>query len=371
MIALAIALLLGRFAIRPLFAAISKTKNEEIFTAMSLLIVLSMAAASGWAGLSLTLGAFLGGMMLADTPFRHLIQTEAKPFRNLLLAFFFITIGMSLDWHMLLGYWWQILVFVTILVSVKAVLATFAAKLVGWPTAGAMQLGFVLAQGSEFVFVILSMAAVRAVLGPRTISIVFIGVAISFALTSLIATLGNRLARHAHRGESEPEPTEDATPATIAQVLVFGMGKAGRTVADALERHGIDYVGVESDHERFAGACSDGYKVVFGNPTDIRMAQTLTMTERSILVLTYARFEIASGLTPIIQERFPNLTRIVAVQNDDESERFGSLGMMTVIEAAQYPGVQLAERVLELQGVESAKINCWRQRRDDAEDSSE
>lgn len=364
-LAVGIALLLGRFAVRPLFEAMSRTRNEEIFTALSLLIVLAMAAASGWAGLSLTLGAFLGGMMLAETPFRHLIQTEAKPFRNLLLAFFFISIGMSLDWRALLGNWWQILLFVVVYISIKALLASLSAKLVGWSIPGSLQLGFVLAQGSEFVFVIVSIPAIRSTLNPQIVSVVFIGVAISFALTSSVAELGNRLARMVRKRLARQLPASETTPiASVAQVVVYGMGDAGRTVADALEIHGIDYVAIESDYELFTAASVDGYNVIFGDLSDLRMAETMSMTERSILALTNTNFNISSNLTPIVQKRFPNLTRIATVQHQDETAKYDDLGMRPVVDDPEYPGLRLAEKVLESQNIDPQQIAHWRERRE-------
>ena len=124
-----------------------------------------------------------------------MIQTEARPFRALLLGFFFITVGMSLDWRVLLADWAQIIVFLAALIALKAVLVAIAARAFGWSTPGSVQLGFLLAQGSEFAFVIVAMPAVRAALGERAVGVVVTGIAASLALTPTLAALGHSLAR--------------------------------------------------------------------------------------------------------------------------------------------------------------------------------
>ncbi|QDT09766.1 cation:proton antiporter [Planctomycetes bacterium K23_9] len=362
--ALALAIMLGRVALRPLFAAVSRTKNEEIFTAIALLIVLATASASGAAGLSLTLGAFLGGMMLSETPFRHLIRTEAKPFRDLLLAFFFISIGMTLDWHILLGSWWQILIFTGVTIAIKAAAISASAKVVGWSVPGSLQLGFMLAQGSEFVFVIVSIPAVRSAFGEQAVGVVFIGVAISLALTPTVAELGSRLARAVKKRSSKPVPeTETTRIETIAPVVIFGMGTIGRTVANALEAHNIRYEAIDNDFERFNQASVDGFQVTFGDLSDIRLAHTMSMSERASIVITSVRFDRAKAVMPIVREQFPNLTRFTSVNNETAAAEIAELGMQPVIERDDAPGLAMAEHVLRSQGIDAPTINEWLERR--------
>jgi len=156
------AILIGRFVANPAFRLLARTGNDEVFTAAALFIVLATAAATGALGLSLTLGAFLAGMIVAETPYRHVIRTEARPFGALLLGFFFITVGMGLDWRIMLeqAHWIAAALFG--LLAVKTALTIAAALLNGWSRPGAIQLGFVLAQGSEFGLVILALPGVSA-----------------------------------------------------------------------------------------------------------------------------------------------------------------------------------------------------------------
>ena len=362
-IAFLAAVLIGRYAIKPLFRLLAQSRNEEIFTAIALLIVLAAAAATGGAGLSLTLGAFLGGMIISETPYRHVIQTEARPFRALLLGFFFITVGMSLDWRVLLADWAQTVLFLAALIALKAVLVAIAARAFGWSTPGSVQLGFLLAQGSEFAFVIVALPAVRAALGERAVGMIVTGIAASLALTPSLAALGHSLARMLRRRSAAAVTTGEITPrATVAPVVVFGMGEVGRCVVDGLEANDVAYDAVEMDYDRFLAASADGYAVAFGDIGDVRLMETLAMAQRSAVVVTVIRYEVSKALTPILHDRYPHLIRFIAVDDDQDRARFEALGMRPVINRSTPRGLDLAAAVLRAQGLDEDKIRAWIQR---------
>jgi CPA2 family monovalent cation:H+ antiporter-2 len=354
------AVLFGRYAIKPLFRLFSQTRNEEVFTAMALLVILATATATGYAGLSLTLGAFLGGMIISETPYRHIIETEAKPFRNLLLGFFFITVGMSLDWRLLIAHWAEIFVFLAALIMIKAALIVAAARAFGWSVPGSVQLGFLLAQGSEFVFVIVAMPMVRQELGEDVVGVLITGVAASLAFTPAVASLGNSLARILKQRSTTSVITPEAMPhATIKPVVVFGMDDNGRSVADALEAHTVPYDAIEGDYDRFLAASADGYPVAFGDPGDVRLMETLAYSERSAIVVTDILYETAAAMKPIVQDRYPNLTCFIAVDSDDDKMRFESAGLRPVVNRSFPRGLDLAAAVLRYQNIDEAKIQLW------------
>ena len=197
--AFAVAVVLARLVVKPLFRLVAHTGQEEVFTAMALLVALAAAWATGQIGLSLTLGAFLGGMAVAETPYRAVIQSEIKPFRGLLLGFFFISVGLSLDVGPLLRLWPAVIGVSAALVAAKVLTNAAASLVFRWSVPGSLQLGFLLAQGSEFAFVVLSLPAVRALLGPVRVSIVVAAVALSLALTPNIAQIGRQVAGQLRR----------------------------------------------------------------------------------------------------------------------------------------------------------------------------
>lgn len=364
MLAFAAAILIGRFLIGPLFKVLAKTNNSEIFTAAALLIVLVTAGATGLWDLSLTLGAFLGGMIISETPYRHVIRTEVKPFRGLLLGFFFITVGMALDTTVLLRAWGQILLFLLLLLSLKTVLIFLTARLLGAPLQNALQLGFLLSQGSEFAFVILGMPALRSVLGPEWVAVAMTGVAASLALTPVLTKSGYRFAKRLASREMAAcqQGIKSSLPPEIPPVVVFGMGEVGRRVADALESHHIAYTALEMAHDRFVRANADGYVVAFGDLADLRLMETLQIEQRMTVVITLARYEISQELTPILRERYPHLKRFVAVDTAEEKAKFDALGMKAVVTRSIPRGLDLAAAVLLGHGIDEQTLYGWMRR---------
>jgi len=302
-------------------------------------------------------------MIISETPYRHVIQTEAKPFRNLLLGFFFITVGMSLDWRVLAAQWAEILVFLVALVAIKAVLVSVAARAFGWSTPGSVQLGLLLAQGSEFVFVIIAIPVVREALGENMVGVVITSIAASLVLTPSLASLGNSLARMLRRKLKASVPTVETTAGTTAApVVVFGMDEVGRTVADALEANDVPYDSIEMDYDRFLAASADGYPVAFGDPGDVRLMETLAFTERETVVVTIVRYEVSKALMPIMRDRYPNLTRFIGVDTDEDKIRFENVGMRPVVNRSVPRGIDLAAAVLRVQRVDEVRIQAWMRR---------
>ena len=354
------AIALGRFVMSPVFAFLSKVKREEIFTATALLVVLAMAGATGALGLSLTLGGFLGGMIISETPFRQLVQTEMKPFRGLLLGFFFIAVGMSLEGTILLNHWPTVLVVLITLIGAKTLLVQAAGWFMGTPRRTAFQLGVLLSQGSEFAFVLLAMPAVAMAVGHEFSVVLIMAIAGSMILTPLLVALSHRaVERLANKDWAQPPKPEAKEHEGAAQVIILGMTEEGRRVVDALEAHRISYKAFDFDHQRFVDARTDGYPVAFGDLADLRLAETIEISHARTLVIAVARYEISKDLTPIVQTRYPNLLRFVAVDTDEDRKRFESLGMKAIVSRSFPKGIDLAEAVLHEHDVPSEKISQW------------
>ena len=355
----AVAMLLARFVVRPFFDLVARTRNEEVFTATALLVALTAGWLTGRIGLSLTLGAFLGGMMLSETPYRPIIQSEIKPFRGLLLGFFFISVGLSLDLATLMRDWYWVVLGAAVLISVKAVLNAAASIVFRWSVPGSTQLGFLLAQGSEFAFVLLSLPSVRALIGEEPSAMLIASVALSLALTPHLAELGRSLAgrmraRRMRAADPELQPRD-----LIGPVLIVGMAQRGRTIADALTEFEIDYASIERDPKRLREAIADGYHAVFGDLSDPRIWEPVAMAERQILVLTAPSLEISSQLTPIGAQRFPNLKRIAVVRDVETAALFHKAGLESVVETGWPDGLDTAQAVLAQLGTDADAVALW------------
>lgn len=356
--AAAAAVLIGRFAARPALALLARTNMAEVFTAAALLLVLATAAATGALGLSLTLGAFLAGVIVAETPYRTVVKTEARPFGALLLGFFFITVGMGLDWRDIAAQAPWIALAIAALILGKTILTFIAALAAGWSRPGAAQLAFVTAQGSEFGLVLLALPSIASALGSQAAGVLVAASAISLALTPAWTALGMKLARHLAKSRAAPS-TPSADPDAQRPILVFAATPSGRMAMDALTRFDIPFVAVDFDAERFLAATADGYDMTFGDPSDVRLMTAVGVTRARALALGQSRYEISREITPYINETFPDLQRIVAVRSPEEKAAHEALGMIAVITHGQPEGVDFAVAVLRFAGVEEAGIARW------------
>lgn len=351
------ALLIGRYGARPALTMLAKANTPEIFTAAALFLVLATAAATGALGLSLTLGAFLAGVMVAETPYRALVKSEAKPFGALLLGFFFVTVGMGLDWRALADQAGLIAAAVVALMIGKTGLTVLAALIAGWSRPGATQLGFLTAQGSEFGLVLLAMPAVALSLGADTAGALVAATAASLALTPSWTGLGLKLARKL--AEARAKPTAPSASGTERPILVYAMTPAGRLAVDGLKHFKIPTVAIDGEPRRFMAALADGYDVGFGDPSDLRMMKTVGATNARALALAKSRYEISKDVTPYVNETYPDLARFVVVSDEVEAEAHRALGMTAVLNRSMPEGLDFAAALLRFSGIDDDAIMAW------------
>ncbi|MBI1404069.1 MAG: potassium transporter KefB [Porphyrobacter sp.] len=345
--AFAVAVLFARYCTEPLFRLIARAGTTEVYTATALFIALAAGWATGMAGLSLTLGAFLGGMAVADSRYRILVQTEIDAFRGLFLSFFFISVGLSIDPAALAQDWLWVLLAAAGLIAVKCGLNVIAALVNRWSVPGSIQLGFLLGQGSEFTLVLLALPAVSGLVEPRLVSTLVTAIAISLAVTPPVSNLGRRLAGRLRAGPPDAKLAGDAAP-----VVIIGLTPAGRALADALAFNDIGYLAIEPDHDRFQLALADGYPVQQANPADPRSWDAIGMGKREVAVVATGNVDASRELTPLVQERLPGITRVIALRGSESLEEFAAMGMMPVDTGASGGHERLADLVFEALGRE-------------------
>ena len=336
--AFGIAVLFARYLTGPIFRLISRAGSNEVYTATALFIALAAGWATGIAGLSLTLGAFLGGMAVADSRYRIMVQTEIDAFRGLFLSFFFISIGLSINTDILVANWLTVLGAAAALIALKCALNVAAGLANRWSGPGSIQLGFLLGQGSEFALVLFALPAIAGLVEERFLAILVTAIAISMALTPAISNGGRRIA-----GKLRSGPPDEKLESDNAPVMIIGMSETGRAVADALEYNDIDYIAAEADHDQFEKAIADGYQAHHAHPGDPRSWDALGMTRRRVLLIATGNLSLTRDLTPLVEERLPAITRIVALPHGENADEFRELGM-TPVDAG---GIEGHERVIE------------------------
>lgn len=347
--AFAIAVLFARYLTEPLFGLIARAGTTEVYTATALFIALAAGWATGMAGLSLTLGAFLGGMAVADSRYRILVQTEIDAFRGLFLSFFFISVGLSIDPALLVADWPLVVGVTAGLIALKCAFNVAAALLNRWSVPGSIQLGFLLGQGSEFTLVLLALPAVAGLAEARLVSAMVTAIAISLAVTPLVSNIGRKLAGRLRAGPPDAKLAGDDAP-----VLIIGMTPAGRAVADALEFNAIAYLALEPDHDRFQLALADGYHVHRANPADPRSWEAIGIDRRQVLLVATGQTDVSREVTPLAQQRMPGLSRIIAVPGPEEAGEMATLGLLPVDISASGAGERLTDLVFAALGRERA-----------------
>ncbi len=362
-IAFALTVVLARLVAKPFLGLVARTGNEEVFTATAILIALAAGWATGRIGLSLRLGAFLGGLALAETPYRAIVESEIKPFRGLLLGFFFVSIGLSLETSALASSLHIVLGLTVLLISIKILTNIVASRVFRWSVPGSTQLGFLLAQGSEFTFVLLSLAPVRRVIGEYAASVIIAVVALSIALTPSLAEAGRRIAGRMRQRSMKAVDPELTLQSVAAPVLIVGMGTVGRTVADALIHFKIGYFAIERDQQRLQDAIADGYIVSFGDDFDPRLWGPTDLHRRKLSVLTAPDVEALRRTVHLAKANFPKLKRFVVVMDEIAAQEIRNIGLLAIVDASHPRGVDVARVVLGELGVALPAVEAWARER--------
>lgn len=356
------ALILGRLVLGPIMRTLTRYDDPELYTIFSLFLVMVMAVATAEAGLSLTLGAFLAGMVLAETPFRVLLQTELRPFRNLFLAFFFINVGMMIQPAVLAAQADVIAGMVLALVGIKALIITGLMVAFKRPKPQIIQLSTLLSQGSEFAFVIFSLASVQMGLSDALAQQLIAAVALSMMLTPILNIFAYRWSLKTSdqvKGISNCPHSGKMNPFENRPVFIIGMNDVGQTLARGFQAHNIPYVAVVRDRQRFMEATAAGYTVAYGLPEDLRFWGTLGVKDAYALCVAAPHYETAKTIAPIVQRLYPHLMRYVAVQDSEEAAMFHELGLTPFQSRGAPPGLEMACFILLDLGVDIDKINGW------------
>jgi CPA2 family monovalent cation:H+ antiporter-2 len=296
-------------------------------------------------------------MAISDTPYRHVVQGEVKPFQGLLLGLFFMSVGMGVNLPAMAAIWPAVLLTALVIVILKTVMTFSAARLNRWGVPGATQLGFLLSQGSEFTLVLVALPAVHRAMPPAWGDVIVAAVALTLVAAPIWTALGLHIARLlAVRSKADPVTPEDVDE---SPVLVFGMTEEGRFAVDALRDHDIPHVAIDSDPERFVSAASDGYQVIYGDPRDRRLMESLGAAHARAVVLGAPRFADPAAATADGRASALPPKRFVAVNNVADREAHANLGMRAYMALAEPRGVELATDLLSELGVERPAIAAW------------
>jgi CPA2 family monovalent cation:H+ antiporter-2 len=357
--ALAVIMLVGRYLLTPLFRAVAGMHREELFFAITLLAVLGTATATQAVGLSLTLGAFLAGLMLAETEFRHQIEVTIRPFEGLLLGLFFMTIGMTIDLRFALAHWWQVTALLIGLVAIKAAVIAGLCYVIKLPLGTAIRTGLVLAQASEFAFVLVSIAA-REKIVPADVQQMVLSVAsASMAITPLLAALGLRIARRMERvTRIGLAALEQENLDLQKHVVLTGYGRFGQMIARLLDANRIPYVALDMDAAQVALFKTKGVPIHFGDATRPEMLWGVGIDRASAIVLTTARDPAGeTRLVELLRRRLPELRIIARARDAHHAAALKAAGATEAVPDALASSLHLAQSVIRTFGLPEMDMN--------------
>ncbi len=299
--AIAVLILAGRYLLNPLFRLIAQTGAREVMIAAALLVVFGAAMLMQLAGMSMALGAFLAGVLLAESSFRHEIEANIEPFRGLLLGLFFMAIGMSLDLGVLLDYWYAILIAVPVAMAIKAVIIYIACRLFRTPHQTSVRTAAVLTQHGEFGFVLFSAALSMGVIDRELSSILIAVVILSMVLTPLSVRLGEKLLERVH---DEEEPEEDFEGAG-SPVLMIGFSRVGQVASQALLASGIDMTIIDNDPENIRNASRFGFRIYFGDGTRMEVLRAAGIEQAELVAICTHRPQVTTKIIELVSRHWP------------------------------------------------------------------
>ncbi|WP_305407426.1 glutathione-regulated potassium-efflux system protein KefB [Photobacterium leiognathi] len=323
-----IALLLvgGHFLLRPLFRYVVMSGVRELFNVAALLLVLGIALIMQAFGLSMALGAFLAGVLLAESEYRHELEIAIEPFKGLLLGLFFISVGMAVNLGLLWQYPLQILAAVLALVAVKGGVLYLLARIFGVREKSRSQMAAILSQGGEFAFVLFTAARTEGLLDGQLLAFLLVVVSLSMMTTPLVLTLQNRWYIRGFQADVEPEPETDVVDRS-PQVIITGFGRFGQVIGRLLFSNKIKVTILERDPSQIQFLRKFGYKVFYGDATQLDLLRSAGADKaEAIIICTDAPTEVME-VVALCQQHFPHLKILARARSRVEAHQLLSQGV--------------------------------------------
>jgi len=361
--ALLVGLLLtgGQRVMRWWLTIVARRKSEELFVLNLLLVTLALAWLTELAGLSLALGAFIAGMLISETEFKHQVETDIRPFHDVLLGLFFISIGMMLDWHIVLERWPLVLLLATLPVLFKLVMITALARLLGAASGTSLRTGLYLAQAGEFGFVLLSLANESRLVPPDLLNPILASMVLSMLATPFIILYSNTVVMKLVSSEwlqQSLQMTSIARKSINANkhVIICGYGRCGQNLGHMLEQENIQYMALDLDPDRVRKAASAGDSVVFGDAVRLQSLMAAGLARASAVVVTYLDTASALKVLASVRAHAPSVPVIVRTVDDHDLEKLQAAGATEVVPEAIEGSLMLASHALALVGVPMRRV---------------
>lgn len=335
----------GRYLLRPFFRLVAATGNQEVFAAAGLLVVIGTALLMQAIGLSMSLGAFLAGVLLADSEYRHELEARVEPFESLLLGLFFISVGMAVDLGLLRDRPLELLGLAAALMAIKATILWGLGRLTGHRGASARSLAIYLSQGGEFAFVLFAVAVDDGIMASDLSARLIVVVTLSMALTPLLVAFGERIL--ARWSRPEPAPAFDAMDdAGTPRVIIAGFGRFGQIVARILRLRKIRFTALEVNPTQVDFVRRYGNKIYYGDASKLDLLRAAKADRAAVFVLAIDDVETSIRTAEMVKRHFPHLAIYARARNRFHAYKLMDLGVTLLIRETYLSSLELARSVL-------------------------
>lgn len=351
-VAMLIIVAAGRYLLRPLLRLVADTGSRELFIAAILLVVVGSGVVAAVAGLSMALGAFVAGLMLAETEYRKTIEAIIEPFKSLLLGVFFFTIGMKIDLSEVIAAPLIVLTAVVALIGIKVMILYPLMRLFRLSHAVAIEASPMLGPGGEFAFVGIGLAAANGIIEPAAATFALAVTSIGMALIPLLHTLGQRGAATA----AEPMHVEEPPGGETGHTIIVGFGRFGQLVAEMLQEHRQGYLAVDTDIAAISGHRKSGKPIYFGNATDFEFLERCGLEGAKALVVTIHDRSAIDKIVAAVRTKYPELTVVARARDAEHASHLYSIGVTDAVPETIEASLQLTEAVLVGLGVPAGPV---------------
>ncbi|MGB3621026.1 MAG: cation:proton antiporter [Ketobacter sp.] len=354
---------IGKWIMPPLFTEISKTKSEELFVLTVLVVALLSAATAHSLGLAMALGAFMAGMMLGESHFRHQIEAEIRPFRDVLLGIFFVSIGLMIDFDLIQTFWPRILFFSACLIVFKTILIGLLCKTFGNSPIVSFRTGLILCQGGEFGFALLALA-VKGDLVPTDVASFFLSIiVISMGVTPLLVSNSEKIANYFLARQRQnpadtllPDTTSHSASEMEGHVILCGYGRVGQTIARFLQQEQIPYIAIDDDPVRVQRARLAGENVEYGSARKLKVLMHLGLMKANLMVISFDDHIAAKKMLLEVRQQRAKLPILVRTRDDAHLLELQEAGATAVIPETLEASLMLVGHVMVALGQPGEKV---------------
>jgi len=352
--------ILGRLLLRPVFRLMhyNNSKNNELFIATTILIVLASAWATGAMGLSQALGAFVAGLLVAETEFHLQAEESIVPFKGLLLGLFFMTVGMTFNIKLVLQEWHMVVMLSCFVIVAKALIIIALGYLFKFNLGTSIHAGLLLAQGSEFAFILFNLAARQGIIPSHTSEILMVVVTITMALTPLLSMIGSIISEQLDKKERMNYSEVNKEVADIYNhVIIIGFGRVGKMIARLLEAEKVNYIAIDADPNHVVHERKYGFPLYLGDGSKLGILDSVGLKRCKSVIITIDNEITLKRCTKVVRQHMPNVPIIVRAKDLASDKELYSAGATSIVPETYETGLQMGGAVLKSVGISENEVN--------------